>query len=75
MKNFLFRFAWLSTLLMAGHAQAFFYTVTGTADSTDSTTHGGSGWSSYPGPFATNGGKIFVTNSVPSTNRFFRLSF
>ena len=32
-------------------------------------------WSTYPGPFATNGGKIFVTNSAPLTNRFFRLSF
>lgn len=32
-------------------------------------------WSTYPGPFATNGGKVFVTNSTPFTNRFFRLSF
>ena len=32
-------------------------------------------WSSYPGPFATNAGKIFVTNSAAFTNRFFRLSF
>lgn len=32
-------------------------------------------WSTYPGPFATNSGKIFVTNSAPFTNRFFRLSF
>jgi hypothetical protein len=32
-------------------------------------------WNSYPGPFATNGGFIYVTNSAPLTNRFFRLSF
>ena len=32
-------------------------------------------WSSYPGPFATNNGKIFVTNTAPFTNRFFRLKF
>lgn len=35
----------------------------------------GNSWSMYPGPFATNNGKIFVTNSSPFTNRFFRLSF
>ena len=32
-------------------------------------------WSLYPGPFATNGGRIYVTNSAVFTNRFFRLSF
>jgi hypothetical protein len=32
-------------------------------------------WSLYPGPFATNGGRIYVTNSTAFTNRFFRLSF
>ena len=32
-------------------------------------------WSLYPGPFATNDGKIYVTNSAAFTNRFFRLSF
>ena len=32
-------------------------------------------WSLYPGPFATNSGKIFVTNTAPFTNRFFRLKF
>ena len=32
-------------------------------------------WSTYPGPFATNSGKIFVTNNAPFTNRFFRLKF
>jgi len=32
-------------------------------------------WSTYPGPFATNNGKIFVTNNAPLTNRFFRLKF
>jgi len=32
-------------------------------------------WSIYPGPFATNGGIIYVTNSAPFTNRYFRLSF
>ena len=32
-------------------------------------------WSAYPGPFATNNGKISVTNSAAITNRFFRLSF
>ena len=32
-------------------------------------------WSLYPGPFATNGGNIYVTNSAASTNRFFRLTF
>jgi predicted outer membrane repeat protein len=32
-------------------------------------------WSAYPGPFATNSGKIFVTNTAPFTNRFFRLKF
>lgn len=32
-------------------------------------------WSTFPGPFATNSGRIFVTNSAPFTNRFFRLSF
>ena len=32
-------------------------------------------WSTYPGPFSTNAGKIFVTNSAPFTNRFFRLTF
>ena len=33
-------------------------------------------WSLYPGPFATNSGKIFVTNSSSAiTNRFYRLSF
>ena len=32
-------------------------------------------WSSYPGPFTTNSGKIFVTNTAPFTNRFFRLKF
>ena len=32
-------------------------------------------WSSYPGPFATNNGKIFVTNTAPFTDRFFRLKF
>jgi predicted outer membrane repeat protein len=32
-------------------------------------------WSSYPGPFATNGGKIFVTNSTAMSNRFYRLFF
>jgi hypothetical protein len=33
-----------------------------------------SNWSAYPGPFVTNGGKIYVTNTTPFTNRFFRLS-
>ena len=32
-------------------------------------------WSTYPGPFTTNSGKIFVTNTAPFTNRFFRLKF
>jgi hypothetical protein len=32
-------------------------------------------WSNYPGPFATNNGKIFVTNSATLTNRYFRLSY
>ena len=32
-------------------------------------------WSTYPGPYAMNNGKIFVTNSAPFTNRFFRLRF
>ena len=32
-------------------------------------------WSSYLGPFTTNGGNIYVTNSAAFTNRFFRLSF
>ena len=32
-------------------------------------------WSLYPGPFATNSGNIFVTNSAALTNRFYRLSF
>ena len=32
-------------------------------------------WSFYPGPFTTNSGKIFVTNSAAITNRFYRLSF
>jgi hypothetical protein len=32
-------------------------------------------WSSYPGPFTTSGGKVFVTNSAPFTNRLFRLFF
>jgi hypothetical protein len=32
-------------------------------------------WSTYAGPFATNNGKIVVTNSAPFTNRFFRLKF
>lgn len=32
-------------------------------------------WGTYAGPFVTNNGKIFVTNSAPFTNRFFRLKF
>jgi hypothetical protein len=32
-------------------------------------------WSLYSGPFATNGGFVYVTNSAPFTNRLFRLSF
>lgn len=32
-------------------------------------------WSSYPGPFTTNNGNIYVTNSAPLTNRFYRLVY
>ena len=35
----------------------------------------GNSWSTYPGPFATNGGRIFATNSAAFTNRYFRLSY
>lgn len=31
-------------------------------------------WLHYPGPFATNAGRLFVTNVFGTTNRFFRLS-
>ena len=36
---------------------------------------GSNSWSLYPGPFTTNGGIIYVTNSLAITNKFFRLSF
>ena len=32
------------------------------------------GWSFAPGPFTTNAGQIFVTNSAAISNRFYRLS-
>jgi hypothetical protein len=32
-------------------------------------------WSLYPGPFVTNNGTIYVTNSAPLTNRFYRLLY
>ena len=32
-------------------------------------------WTLHPGPFTTNAGSIYVTNSIGTTNRFFRLSF
>jgi len=32
-------------------------------------------WSTYLGPFITNGGNVYVTNSAAFTNRFFRLLF
>ncbi len=32
-------------------------------------------WSNYPGPFVTNAGRIYVTNSSSLSNRFFRLRF
>ena len=32
-------------------------------------------WTTHPGPFATNGGRIYVTNSASVSNRFFRLRF
>jgi hypothetical protein len=32
-------------------------------------------WTIHPGPFVTNGGNIFVTNSATLSNRFFRLVF
>ena len=32
-------------------------------------------WTTYAGPWVTNGGSIFVTNSATSTNRFYRLAY
>ena len=32
-------------------------------------------WAAHPGPFTTSGGKIYATNGVGGTNRFFRLLF
>ncbi len=32
-------------------------------------------WSAYPGPKATNGGSIVVTNTIMSSNVFYRLTF
>jgi hypothetical protein len=32
-------------------------------------------WTTYLGPFTTNGGNIYVTNGIGPTNRFFRLWF
>ncbi|PYI85562.1 MAG: hypothetical protein DME26_10725 [Verrucomicrobia bacterium] len=32
-------------------------------------------WTVHPGPFVPSGGKIYATNDIGATNRFFRLSF
>ena len=34
-----------------------------------------SSWSVYPGPFTTNSGKIYVTNSAALGSRYYRLAF
>ena len=35
----------------------------------------GSNWLAHPGPFATNNGNIYLTNTAPFTSRFFRLFY
>ncbi len=32
-------------------------------------------WTTFPGPLATNGGSIFVTNSTPLASQFYRLAY
>src|ERR1039457_2976318 len=63
MKRFLLLFAWLSTMLLSSRTQAAFYTVTGTADNTDSATHGGSGTAGSPFQMSSLRGAILAANA------------
>ena len=63
MKKFLLLFVWLSTMLVARHTQANFYTVTGTVDNTDAATHGGSGTVGAPFQMSSLRGAIIAANA------------
>src|SRR5690349_12328019 len=56
-----------SLFLFATNAPAAFYTVTGTADNTDSVTHGGSGTAGSPFQMSSLRGATIAANSNPGS--------